>query len=467
MRQWWWLWLAAAAVVWLGATTWLSRLPSSRADLDREAIDHDVAAGAPQRTQPSAASRRTVVPDGAGRGWPTLLGPSLDGTSPETGLELNWPKSGPIEKWHVAVGTGYASPVTLGDALVLLHRKDDREVLECFDPESGASRWTFSWPATYRCPYSHSSGPYAAPVLEDGYAYAIGASGDLYCVRLDDGTEVWHRSLHQDYRVTIEVWPVAASPLIVGDRLIVNIGGRKTNAGIVALDKRTGETLWTATSDGASCSTPRAATIHGKRYVFVWTADALVSLDPEDGRVFWRIPFCANNQEAAHGTTPLVAGDVVFVSGYQLGNLSVRVLPDGSYQELWRDKRQLLDSQYNPLLYVDGMVWGFSATRRRLRCLDLATGDLRWEWRSSKFPLASTIAVDGRYLVFSERGYLAVLALTDDGITVQAITRRPVLAPPCLSYPALHRGLLYLRNEEEMVSIDLRRAAAEGPAPRR
>ena len=283
---------------------------------------------------------------------------------------------------------------------------------------------------------------------------------------LTTAAKSWHRSLHRDYRVMIEVWPVAASVLIEGDRLIVNVGGREAAAGVIALDKQSGETLWTATNDGASCSTPRAAEIHNRRYVFVWTADALVSLDPETGNVFWRIPFAAKNSEAAHGTTPLVAGDIVFVSGFQLGNLCVRVLPDGSYHELWRDKRNLLDSQYNTLLHVDGMVWGFSSTRRRLRCLDLVSGALKWEWRNAKFPLASTIAVDGRYLALSEKGHLAVLDMTDDGIAVRAMTERPVLAAPCLSYPALHCGLLYLRNEEEMVAIDLRRLASEPRAGR-
>ena len=405
---------------------------------------------------PRACSRRTAMPAGAGLGWPTLLGPRHDGTSPEMGLDLEWPEEGPLEKWRIAVGAGYAGPVALGDVVVLLHRKGQREVVECFEPESGQTRWEHSWGAIYECPYNHSSGPYAAPVLEAGRVYAIGAGGDLYCLDLESGAEIWRRSLHEDYEVEIEVWPVSASPLIVGDRLIVNIGGRKTGAGVVALSKETGETLWTATEDGASCATPRSAVMHGRTFVFVWTADALVSLDPEDGNVYWRIPFCAKNYEAAHGTTPLVTADVVFVSGYQTGNLCVRVSPDGACQELWRDKGKLLDSQYNNLLYVDGDVVGFSITRKSLRRLDLATGELKWQWRSKALN-GTMIAVDGHYLLFGEKGHLASLVFDEEGARAVSMTRRPVLAPPCLSYPALHNGLLYVRNEEEMVCIDLRR----------
>ncbi len=160
---------------------------------------------------PSAHGRQTAMPAGAGLGWPTLLGPNHDGTSPETGLDLEWSEEEPPEKWRIEVGTGYAGPVALGDAVVLLHRKGDGEVAECLDPETGQTRWEHAWPASYACPYNHSSGPYAAPVLEGNRVYAIGAGGDLYCLNLDDGIESWHRSLHKDYDVEIEVWPVSAS----------------------------------------------------------------------------------------------------------------------------------------------------------------------------------------------------------------------------------------------------------------
>lgn len=184
-----------------------------------------------------------------------------------------------------------------------------------------------------------------------------------------------------------------------------------------------------------------------------------MSLDRESGKVYWRIPFAASNYEAAHGTSPLVAGDVVFVSGYQIGNLCVRVLPDGAHRELWRDQRQSLDSQYNNLIRLAGHVCGFSTTRRDLRCLDLFTGELKWKWRSPVLN-GTTIAVDGGSILLGEKGRLASLEITTAGVKVRSLTRRPVLAAPAMSYPALHNRLLYLRNEQEMVCIDLRKEDA-------
>lgn len=405
-----------------------------------------------------SGTQPTILPANTHLGWPALRGPAGDNTSPETGLDLEWPETGPREKWRIAVGSGYSSPVVVAGSLVLPHRRDDREIVECFDPETGQSRWAAAWPATYACPYPHSSGPYAAAAIDGPHVHAFGAAGMMACLRLADGSHVWRRDLHQEYQVTQEGWAASASPLVEGDRLIVNLGARQAGAGIIALDKRTGRTLWTATNDGASCSTATAATIHGRRYVFVWTAEALVALDPADGKVFWRIPFAAHNDEAAHGTAPLVAGDKVFVSGYQVGNLCLRIREDGSCEQLWRDAGRVMDSQYHALLHRDGCVIGFATSRRSLRCVDLATGTLKWKWHS---PVASgsLIAVDGGCILFGESGGLVSMTLDASGVRERSVFKRGILEPRCCAYPALHNGLLFLRGENEMVCIDLRRPA--------
>lgn len=468
-------WVLAGSVIVIPALAVMLGFPSLKQELQRpaetglrpehlrESKDHEAAAE-PMNLALSAG-RSTIRPEHVGTGWPSLLGPTRDCVSPERGLDWSWKQSGPAEKWRIPAGDGYASPVVLGNRLVLFHRVENREVVDCLDAETGMRVWSQAWTASYECPFDYSSGPYSTPVLESGRAYAIGANGHLACLDLEDGSEIWHRDVHRQFQVQLEVWPVSASPVVEGDLLIVNAGGRQTNAGIVAFDKHSGEVAWTATEDGMSCSTPVAATVHAKRFLFVWTADALISLNPEDGHVCWQIPFAAKNYEAAHGTSPLIVDDLVFVSGYQVGNLCLRILPDGSYSELWRDKRELLDCQYKNLLHVGGHVCGFSATGKSLRCLDLATGAMKWQWRST-ITNGSMIAVDGHYLVLGENGRLAALDLTPGGVEEIAMTARPILRGPIFAYPALHNGLLYLRNDHELLCVDLRQAAGYRPVRR-
>jgi outer membrane protein assembly factor BamB len=388
----------------------------------------------------------------------------------ELAIALDWGEEGPVVAWRRPIGEGYSAPIVWGQELILFYREADEEVVECADAETSATRWTFRYPTTYKCPVEYSSGPYSTPVLETppqvvhpGFGpagtvrrvYAWGAEGRLHCLDAQRGTLVWSRGLHDDYVVEPARFPVASSPLLMSDRVILNLGSQAAAAGILALDKNTGATIWTATQDGASHATPVAATVHGREYVFVWTAQHLTALDPQSGHVWFQIPYSAKDPGTLHATSPIVHGDVVLVSGYQLGCLAIRVLPDGGYQELWRGSPTVLDSHYNNLICQDGCVFGFGTYGGGLRCVDLATGQLRWTSKS-RLRNAASIAVGDRLLLFDERGRLGAVRATAEGCESLAATRQGLLAGRCFSAPALSAGRLYLRNESELICLDLR-----------
>ncbi len=390
-------------------------------------------------------------------GWPTLFGPHGDNSSSESGIRVDWPAAGPPERWSVAVGLGYSAPVVADDRLILFHRMGDEETVDCLNPLNGQPQWRFAYPTSYTSSTLYSEGPYATPVIHGSRVYTIGAEGNFHCLELASGSLVWQRELNKEFDVEETMFAVSASPLVVDDRVILNLGGAESEAGVVALDKQTGATVWKATQRIASCATPRVATIHGRSYVFAWTDSALACLGFEDGEVIWEIPFRAKNPQTVHGTSPLVYGDVVLVCGYQLGSLCLRILPGGQYEVLWCHNRKVLDSQYTNLLCIDGCVYGFSTVDRSLRCVDLMTGDVRWSWRS-KITCGNSIAVDGRMLIFGERGRLACLDIDPDEPVAHWHSPRPLLAGRCFTAPALSGGLLYLRNEKKLICLDLRRA---------
>jgi outer membrane protein assembly factor BamB len=385
--------------------------------------------------------------------WPNLFGPMHDSHSAERGLLTSWPAAGPPVKWRKEIGTGYGAPVAIGGTVIVFHREEDFEIVECLDAETGDSRWRRAYPATFDCPVKYSDGPYSTPVVDEESVYAIGAAGVVHCLDRRDGKPRWRRALHDDFDVPADPFGTPASPLLEGDRLILNLGGRP-GAGIIALDKRTGDTLWTATDDEAGYATPTPGAIHGRRYVFVFTRSGLVALEPA-GRVAWSIPFRANNPEHVNATSPVVDGDIVFVSGYALGNLAVRVLPDGGHEELWRDVGGALDSQYNNLVAWRGCAFGFSSRDNSLRCLDLATGNLRWRFKS-ELGRGATLAADGRLLVVGEFGCLASLELDTAEARLVAMSEEPVFSNRGFTAPALSDGLLFVRADTELACVDLR-----------
>lgn len=451
--------VAATVGYWMWGGSGIARIGQTTSQPDASGIQN----GSAERERSESSS---IVPGSPtiavrNRDWPALFGPTNDSrvAGPETNLELDWSDEGPPAKWRKPVGTGYSSPIVCDGKLILLSRIGDEEILECRNAETGESLWEFRGPTTFQNGYDrYSSGPYSTPVADGERVYAVGAEGRFHCVDLQSGEPLWSRFLTEEYDVPEGAWPVSGSPLLEGDLLIVNLGGRDQGAGILALKKVTGETAWTATDHGAGLATPRAAEIHGSRYVFVLTLDGLVCLSPATGDVHWIEEFGANHPEKINSTSPLIWGDRVLISAFAKGSLCLRVLPDGGREKVWETRREL-QVQYSPLIGWDGYVYAFHSRNKTLRCVDLRDGEIQWEWPEpgqDGVSRGTAIAIGDRLVLLGEYGYLAALDANPKAPVLRSLTAQPVLKPDCFSSPALANGLMYLRNEQEVVCFDLR-----------
>lgn len=404
-------------------------------------------------TESSADNLRDQFP-----GWPKLHGPSGHSTSGETGLATSWEKAGPPEIWRRKIGTGYSSPVVTDAGLFLLHRLDDFERLECLDPETGDCRWKCEYATNYKCQVRYSSGPYSTPVIDGDRVFAQSAEGALRCLSVESGKVLWKRELSREYEVPETEWGVGHSPCVSQGRVFINLGGTPS-AGVIALDAMTGETLWSATDYRSSYATPVLATMHGREHLFVFNSQGCVSLDPADGRERWFVEFGIGRRTgSANAVSPLVSGDLLLLTaGPGPGCLCLRILPSSDYEEVWRERR-VLDSQFNNQILLNGHVYGFTSKwqgESNLVCLDLRTGKARWKW-TSDLGRGSGLAADGRLILLGEAGHLASLDATPEGPKIRAFTTEPLLEAPCYSAPALHRGLLYVRNERCIRCLNLR-----------
>lgn len=188
--------------------------------------------------------------------WPQFLGPKRDVTSTETGLLDQWPDSGPPLLWWKRIGTGYSAPSVQGDRLVLHHRLAEEEVVECFNAQDGKRIWRRSYPSGFVDPYGYNNGPRATPLLTGTRCYAFGAEGKLLCLDRSSGRLVWERDTGTDWEVPEAFFGVGSSPVLAGDRLLVMVGGQP-NAGMVALDARTGATLWESVGETTWTGLPK------------------------------------------------------------------------------------------------------------------------------------------------------------------------------------------------------------------
>jgi len=181
--------------------------------------------------------------ENAGGDWPQFLGPRANGISSETGLLDQWPSNGPPVLWETNIGTGYGAPSVLGHQLVLHHRIDDDEVVECFAAETGKSLWRFAYPSHFVDPYGYNNGPRGTPLLTSNFCYTFGAEGKLICLELLTGKLVWQRDTAADFTVPNAFFGVGSTPILEEGLLLVMVGGQP-NSGMVAFDARTGQTVW-------------------------------------------------------------------------------------------------------------------------------------------------------------------------------------------------------------------------------
>src|SRR5262245_54611001 len=154
----------------------------------------------------------------AAEDWPQWRGPKRDAVSTETGLMKSWPEDGPPRVWLFEdCGVGYSAPAIVGDRLYTMGARNDGEQVIAIDVKTGKEVWQA--PIGEMLKNNWGDGPRGTPTVDGEFVYALGAQGNLICVRADNGLVVWTRAM-QDFGGKIPTWGYAESPLIYADKLL-------------------------------------------------------------------------------------------------------------------------------------------------------------------------------------------------------------------------------------------------------
>src|SRR5881397_1416461 len=332
--------------------------------------------------------------------WPQFLGPDRNSVYQGPALAETWLPKGPRVVWQKQVGQGFAGPAVAQGRLILFHRLANEEVVEALDVRTGAGQWRYAYPTAYRDDFGFDEGPRAVPVVADGVVYTFGAEGQLHAINLKTGTRVWSEDTRKRFGVAKGFFGAAGSPLVEGGKALANVGGR--NAGIVAFDAKAGTVAWTATTDEASYSSGTAATIGGRRSAIFLTRNGVVGLDPSTGMVQFERRWRSRISASVNAATPLVIGDLIFVSAeYGPGAAVLRV--DGSnLKELWASD-EVLSNHYATSVHRDGYLYGFHGRQEfgpSFRAVELRTGKVRW--RQDGFHAGSVMLARDRLLILRD-----------------------------------------------------------------
>ncbi len=385
--------------------------------------------------------------------WPQFLGPTRDGIYTGPALAENWGGAGPRVVWKKTVGQGLSGPVVSGGRVILFHRQDNREIVEAMEPSTGKTIWRYGYPTTYRDDFGFDEGPRAVPVIAGGIVYTFGAEGQLHAVSLDAGRRVWSLDAARRFEVPKGFFGAAGSPLVEDGRLIANIGGR--TAGIVAFEAASGKVLWQATADPASYSSGMSATIAGKRVAMFLTRSGLVGLEPATGAVRFQQAWRSRSQSSVNVATPLVIGDLVFISAEYGPGAGVFQVGDKTLSNLW-SSNDALSNHYATSVHPDGILYGFHGRQESgpsLRAVELRTGKVRWSVDQFR---AGTVTLAGdRLLIVREGGELVLAPAVPDAF--KPIARAQVLTGTVRAYPAVSDGFVYVRNDNTLICLDLRK----------
>jgi len=399
------------------------------------------------------------IPSAQAADWPQWLGPQRNGISAETGLLKSWPETGPKILWRTPLGNGFSALSIADGHAYTMYADSTGEFAVCLNAASGDEVWRFRTGSYYKEDQG-GDGPRSTPTIENDRVYVLGAQGKLFALNIADGKKIWEKDLSAEFGSEIPKWGFSTSPLIEGELLLVETGGvngnmlvdmvidRETKATAVALEKATGNTVWTALDDKMSYSSPIAFTVNTMRQAVFFTAYSLVGLAPENGEISWRFPW-KTRWDVSAATPVLIPPDKIFISaGDQSAVIHLKAQRDGVVvEEIWKNSE--MKNHFGTSIYYQGHLYGFDQSI--LKCIDAATGTEQWKTRG--YGKGSLIIADGRLIILGEQGNLGLAEATPEAFREQANV--PVMNGRCWTIPALANGKLYLRDEREVVSLDL------------
>lgn len=420
--------------------------------------------------------------------WPQWLGPQRDGIWRETGIVDKFPADGPKVRWRTPIAGGYAGPAVAGGRVYVMDRIlakgaenpadpfnlkqaiPGQERVLCLNEADGKIVWTHAYDCPYR--FSFAYGPRTTPVIADGKVYTLGAEGNLLCLDATDGKVEWSHDFKKDFAAKTPLWGHASHPLVDGSKLICVVGG--AGAVVVAFDKDTGKELWRALSakEPGYCP-PMIYEAGGKRQLIVWDSDAVNSLNPDTGEVYWSQPM--ETYMAMAIAAPRKEGDSLFLTGVMGHSMLLRLNADkpGATVSWHGTPKTSLSAVFSTPFFEDGYLYGNNGGRTgdSLVCVKADTGARVWETmkpnKGANLPSGDSFIVKNgdRFFLFTEQGDLIIAKLSPKGY--DEVSRAHLLEPTTptnaqfknrhvvWSHPAFANRSIYARNDKEIICVSL------------
>ena len=389
---------------------------------------------------------------------PEFRGPGRNGIYAGGGMLTDWPSGKLPLLWKRPVGGGYASVVVADGLIFTIEQRRQKEVVAAYAIDSGREQWIHGWDAEFRETMG-GDGPRATPTWHEGRLYALGATGEFRCLDARSGSRIWSRNILTDNQAENIPWGMAASPLIVDDKVIVLAGGPHGKS-VVAYNRLTGDPIWKALDDRQAYTSPQLITLAGRRQILVVSANRAMGLTVENGSLLWEYPWVTH--EGINVAQPIaLTDDCFFISaGYDHGAALVEVFRrDDGYgaRTVWQNNR--MKNKFGSSVLYEGYIYGLDEAI--LACLDPASGELKW--KGGRYGYGQLLLVSGHLIISSENGVVALVKASPE--RYQEIARFPAVEGKTWNVPAIADGRLIVRNSTEMACFRIAKSEPRALQP--
>ena len=384
---------------------------------------------------------------------PHFRGLNRDGVYPESGLLKSWPDDGPAVAWSAkGIGEGYSSPSIVGDTIYVSgQREDGQGVLNLLNLDGTPKGAIPYGPETKE---RQATGPRSTPTIDGDRAYVMSGFGVVTCFDLKKGEVSWQIDVMKRFGSEVVKWSMAES-LYVDDKLVYCSPGAE-DASIVALDKSTGDTVWTSKglSDQNGYCTPDIIEHNGRKILLSMTAFNVVGIDPENGTLLWQHPHPTDYD--IHAVTPVYAdGMIYYVGGYESGGGMLELSEDGSsITPKWTDLT--LESLHHGVVLIDGYIYGAAHSHGLMVCLELKTGKVMW--KTEEIQEAAVVAADGMIYLYEgpKKGVVNLVEATPEGFNRTGQFEFTEGGGKHWAHPTIANGRMYIRHGDALVAYNVK-----------
>lgn len=376
-------------------------------------------------------------------------GENRDGVYHETGLMKKWPDGGLKMLWHYdQLGEGYSSVSIANDKIYVNGMRDGQQGwLHVFDLNGKLLRqvnYGKEWKGNY-------SGARGAVTVDEGLVFIESGFGVLYC--LIEGTleTLWKKDLVNELGGKMIDFAMNEVPLVIGNKIIATVGGKQHN--IVALNKLTGELIWTTPANGdiaAYCSPIYVEDVDIPQ-IITFTAKSVLGINPNNGTVLWSYPW--SDRWDTHANSPLYSnGMIMCTSGNNTGSLMLKLDKSGkSVSKVWENKS--IENGYSGIVKLNNQVYGYNESRHQFACLDWNTGNQLWTGRIAQ---AVPVLADGMLYLYTGTGEL--LLVKPDETKLDIVSREKVTLgeEQHWAHPVIYNGVMYVRHGDSLMAYQVK-----------